>query len=123
MFNSLPDDHKNTLKSALDHIDGILGDAMSKARSHLKAGDPNSPKVDPAKTGSDDESLEGKQPASEEKYEGQSKPGGHAGHSFGASKDQKGQNNSHFGKTKDGSGIPKRRNDGGLEAFKALISK
>ena len=75
--------HKHEMLAALDHIDGVLGDAMQQAHQHVQTvaagagGDP-----DPQAGG---------------KYEGQGNAGGHSGHPFGGSKDQHGSQNSHFG--------------------------
>ena len=113
------DSHKQTILSALDHIDGILGEAMGKVRANLKG------TGDAVKQHEDSEMAE----EGQEKYEGQDKPGGHAGHSFGGKTDQHGENNFHAGHTKDGDGdttlpgMARKRSGSGFDGFKALFNK
>lgn len=85
--------HKHEMLAALDHIDGVLGDAMQQAHQHVAgvaAG--MSGNVDP-------------DPQADNKYEGQGNTGGHTGHPFGDSKDQRGSQNSHFGHHPEGEGV------------------
>lgn len=84
--------HKHEMLAALDHIDGVLGNAMQEAHQHVQgvaAGTVGATDPDPEAGG---------------KYAGQGNAGGHSGHPFGASKDQQGAQNSHFGHHQDEEG-------------------
>jgi hypothetical protein len=135
MFKTLAPEHKQHITAALDHIDGILGESMAKARVHLTGKDKEeSPEHEAAETPAEEHTEHAPGGAEEGKYEGHENPGGHAGHNFGASKDQHGMNNYHAagggageGMAEEGHpGMPnmaKKKSGHGLGGFEHLFKK
>ena len=105
-FNPKDPMHKKIALGALDHIDGQLGKFMHQTKASLSGGSTPPPPQDPAAQGVPKE-------GEDKTYAGHDQPGGHAGHSFGGSKDQHGSNNSHFGHSAQGGGEPDGDEGGG----------
>lgn len=113
--------------AALDHIESILGDALHEARSTMPApsleamppGQEHKPEASPTLHGQPTAkpSSAGMEPGEggNEEYDGHDQPGGHTGHPFNEH-DQHGDHNYH-------SGIPRKRNDGGIDAFKKILGR
>ena len=111
--------------AALDHIEGILGDALHQARSSMPPtleGQPpgqHHPDGPPSMKATPPHQLAepGEEPGEgdNEEYDGHDQPGGHTGHPFNQH-DQHGGNNYH-------SGISRKRNDGGINAFKKILGR